>query len=138
MREHDEAILVTDAGLLLGTWMTQTLDGQDVRALRAHSGRPLAVTFVRLEGELRWHANDVANAHSGTFSVSAQGRFDAIKQMITAVGTIDSRPLFRRNPQAVEQATEARLLPAADGKPPTLRLLGVGTVIAVYTGHAPE
>jgi hypothetical protein len=129
---------VTDAGQLLGTWTTRTLDGQDVHAVRASGGRPLALTFVRLEGELRWHANDIVNAHSGTFTVSPDGRFHASETMSTMVGSIGNRPRYKRNPQAVQQATEARLVTVPDGSPPTLKLLDGSTVLAVYTSHSPQ
>ena len=137
MSTHEEATLVIDAGQVLGTWTTRTLDGQDVRAVRASGGRPLALTFVRLDGELRWHANDIVNAHSGTLTVSPDGRFHGSETMSTMVGSIGTRPRYQRNPQAVQQASEARLV-TAPGSPPTLQLLDAGAVLAVYTRQSPE
>jgi hypothetical protein len=45
MSEQGEATLVTDVGQVLGTWTRRTLDGQELRAVRASGGPPLALTF---------------------------------------------------------------------------------------------
>jgi hypothetical protein len=96
------------------------------------------VTFEQHGTQLRWGANDIINYHSGTFSVSKQGRFLANQGTVTTVGTTGKEPLYLQNPQAVEQATEARLVAATPADPPKLLLLTRGKIIAVYTPAAPE
>jgi hypothetical protein len=134
----NEGIPVTVARVLLGSWWAVELDGQNVRAVRDGGDRPLGVTFEQYGTQLRWGANDIINYHSGTFSVSKEGRFVANQGTVTSVGTTGKEPLYLQNPQAVEQATEARLVAATPADPPKLLLLTGGKIIAVYTPAAPR
>lgn len=127
---------VTDVRRILGSWSTVELDGQNVRAVRGSADRPLGVKFERYDGELRWGGNDLLNYHSGTFSVSKDGRFQANPGASTLVGSIGDRELYLRNPEAVQQATEARLVAATPVDPPRLLLLAGGKLIGVYTPAA--
>jgi len=127
-----EGTIVTDARQILGTWQTTELDGQNVRAVRDGSDQPLEVRFEQTDGQLRWGANDDVNYHSGALSVSREGRFRADKGTVTLVGTVGHGPAYLRNPEAVEQATQARLVAASPTGPATLLLLANGRTIAVY------
>jgi hypothetical protein len=132
----DEGTTVTSAQELLGAWWTTELDGQDVSAVRDRSDRPLGVTFQQYGGQLRWSANDIVNYHSGTFSVSAQGRFLANEESVTAVGTTGNGPQYLRNPQVVVRATQARIVAPTPTKPAKLLLLTGDKIVAVYTPAA--
>jgi hypothetical protein len=129
----DEGITVTNGRQLLGSWWTIDLDGQNVRGVRDGSKRPLGVEFEQRGTQLWWGANDIINYHSGTFSVSKEGQFLANPGTSTLVGAIGIEQLHRRNPEAVKQATEARLVAATPTDPPKLLLLTRGKIIAVYT-----
>jgi hypothetical protein len=130
---NDEGTTVTSAHELLGSWLTTELDGQNVRAVRDGSDRPLGVTFKQDGDQLRWGANDIVNYHSGTFSVSAQGRFLATQESVTAAGTTGKGPQYVRNPEVLVQAAEARLVAPAGNEPAKLLLLTGGKIVAVYT-----
>jgi len=126
----NDGVPVTTAEQLLGSWRTVELDGQDVR------DQPLRVTF-RWNGAQLWcSANDTVNTHSGPVSVSKQGQFLAHLTIMTFVGPPETGPQHQRNPQAVEQATEARLVPATPTDPRKLLLLAQRKIIAVYTPAA--
>jgi hypothetical protein len=90
------------------------------------------VKFEQYGTQPRWGANDIVNYHSATFSVSKEGQFLASQGTVTAVGTTGKGPQYLRNPEAVEQATEARLVAAAPTDPSKLLLLAGGKIIAVY------
>jgi hypothetical protein len=107
-----------------------------VRAVRDRGNRPLGVKFEQDGTTLRWGANDVINYHSGTFSVSKDGQFRANPGTVTSVGMTGNHELYLRNPQAVEQATEARVVAATPTEPPKLLLLTHGKITAVYTPAA--
>ena len=129
----DEGNTVTDARQLLGSWWTIELDGQNMRAARDKGDRPLVVTFSQNGTQLWWSANDIVNDNGGPFSVSKQGQFLAHRTIVSFVGPPDKGPQYRRNPQAVEQATEARFVTATPTDPAKLLLLTHGKLIAVYT-----
>jgi hypothetical protein len=95
----DEGITVTNARQLLGSWWTIELDGQNVRAVRDDSDRPLGVKFEQYGTQLRWGANDIVNYHSATFSVSKEGQFLASQGTVTAVGTTGKGPQYLRTPR---------------------------------------
>ena len=128
----DDGTIVTDGRQLLGSWMTIELDGHNVRAARDDSKRPLTVKFDQRGTQLWWGANDTMNAHSGTLSVAKDGRFLANKGTVTLVGTTNGKTRYLRNPEAVEQATEARIMAATPTSPPRLLLLTAGELVAVY------
>jgi len=133
---RDEGTTVTVADQLLGSWSTIELDGQNVRAIRDGGNRPLGVKFEQDGTTLRWGASDVVNYHSGTFSVSKDGRFQANPGTMTYLGTTEKVQLYPRNPEAVEQATEAHVVAPTPTEPPKLLLLTGGKITAVYTPAA--
>jgi hypothetical protein len=133
----DDGTLVTDARRLLGAWQTIELDGKDVSAVRDGGGQPLGVTFLRYGGQLNWGANDLTNYHSGKYSVSGAGVFRANPGAVTEVGTIGNREQYLRNPEAVQEATEARLVAATATGPPQLLLIAHEKIIAVCTPAVP-
>ena len=129
----DHGIPVTSARQLLGSWTTIELDGRNVRADRDLHNHPLRVKFFQYGDELWWSANDIVNENSGPVSVSEQGQFQAQLQRATFVGPPEEGPQYERNPEVVEQATEARLVAATASTPAKLLLLTDGKVTAVYT-----
>ena len=129
----DDGVPVTSAQQLLGSWTTIELDGRDVRADRDLHNHPLGLKFFQYGDELWWSANDIVNANSGPVSVSERGQFQAQLQRATFVGPPEAGPQYERNPEVVEQATEARLVAATDSTSAKLLLLTDGKVTAVYT-----
>jgi hypothetical protein len=128
---------VTDPHQIFGSWQTIQLDGKDVRAVRDAGGQPLGVTFELINARPGWVANDVINANDGVYSVSKDGQFRATPTFSSAVGGDRNREQYRRNPEAVQQATEARLVAATPTGLPELLLLTDAKIIAVYTPTTP-
>jgi hypothetical protein len=128
---------VTDPHQLFGSWQTIQLDGKDVRAVRDTGDQPLGVTFYLINTKPGWVANDVTNANDGIYSVSTSGQFRATATFSSAVGPARDREQYRRNPEAVQEATEARLVAATPTGPPELLLLADAKIVAVYTPMTP-
>jgi hypothetical protein len=126
---------VTAVSQLRGTWQALELDGRDVHAAHDSGGQPLQVRFSAGTKEWMWGANDDVNWHSGTFSVSAQGRFEAHEVSVTLAGRIGG-PKYLQNPDAVSQANKARIAPATSAAPAKLFLLADDRVLGVYAKAA--
>lgn len=130
----DRGTQVTSAEQLFGSWWTTRLDGQDVRSARDRSGNPLVSWFGRndADGTLWWGANDGCNDHGGTVTVSGDGRLLAAGGVSTQVGCIGGVQIYPRNPEVVQQATQARIVAASSTTPRRLVLLADERVIAEY------
>ncbi len=158
-RGHREPVTPAAAGVpvtstqqILGSWATIELDGQAVSTVLGAGDRPLGVTFDVLNDSrslpsgvsphpdvLQWHANDIINGHNGTFTLSENGRFEAVERSVTAVGygsplTAKDR-LGLRNAEVVPRATQVRLVTSTN--PPQLLLFHAGKVVAIYQRTPP-
>jgi hypothetical protein len=126
---------VTDVHQLLGTWQATELDGKDVRGVVSFGSQPLSVTFSLFDKQWIWGANSAGAGHgySGAFSVTALGRFEAAKRVaVTTNGYVGNQGEDTANPDAVQHATEARIVDATPAGPTKLLLLNDGRILGVY------
>ncbi len=133
----DDGAPVGSASELLGVWQTMQLYGEDVTGARDIDGQPLFASFGEdREGQLRWGANDGCNETTGRLTITSDGGFSAAPGGAVAYRVCIEGTQYPQNPQAVQAAQQARIIPAADGQPRQLLLISGGRVLAAYADQS--